>query len=506
MKKLLAVIMILSLCLPFVACKTPTPEGEQGAAATTYIGIEINPSIEITADENGVVCTVYGANEDGAVLLYGEEEAIIGKSYEEAVAYITTLAHELGYLKDGQEVKTTVSSDDENTDEQIREKLHTAIEGAATKLGVTVTTVETVAREILRGLEELKAQYPDNAKIQALTPGKYKMVLSASENGEITIEAAVELDNEALIQKINDVHAKVASAATTAYKHARAKAEMAYELALGVLLDGVYTGIYVDRATTDPVKAVNTFHYGAVYQAYKTSARTLCAIEDILEVAAEVQSYEVSSDIVNAIADELGVEDVSVFADEDGAITLASVIKATDNILDQNDFSDEIEDKVEDMIEEAETAAHLYTLSMAQYKTDLAALKLQIETSVANIKLASTPYQMFMTSDAKAKYEECLAYLEETVEKIHLLTEGALSAEEFDAMVDEAEERAEAMLEVIENDLSEEEKAKVEEKKAEIQGKMEELHKEFTDRLDAAEKQAREELARRHEERKNQSK
>lgn len=506
MKKLFSLILVLTLCLPFVACKAPSPEGEQDAVATTYIGIEINPSIEITADENGVVCTVYGANEDGAVLLCGEEEAIIGKSYEDAVAYITTLAHELGYLKDGQEVKTTVSSDDENADEQIRARLHSAIEGAATKLGVTVTTVETVAREILRGLEELKAKYPDNVKIQALTPGKYKMVLSASENGEITIEAAVELDNEALIAKINDVHSKISSAATTAYKNARAKAEMAYELALGVLMDGVYASVYVDRATTDPVKAVNTFYYGAVYQAYKTSARTLCAIEDILEVAEEVCSYEVPSHIVNAIADEIGVEDISVFAEEDGAITLASVIKATDNILDQNDFSDEVEDKVEDMIEEAETAAHLYALGQAQYQADFAALKVQIETAVANIKVLSAPYQMFMNNEAKAKYEECLSYLDETVDKINLLADGVLSAEEFDAMVDEAEERAEEMLEIIENDLSDAEKAKVEEKKAEIKGKMEELHKEFTNRLDAAEAHAREELARRREERKNKNK
>ena len=47
MKKLLSLILVLTLCLPFVACKAPSPEGEQDAVATTYIGIEINPSIEI---------------------------------------------------------------------------------------------------------------------------------------------------------------------------------------------------------------------------------------------------------------------------------------------------------------------------------------------------------------------------------------------------------------------------------------------------------------------------
>jgi hypothetical protein len=111
-----------------------------------------------------------------------------------------------------------------------------------------------------------------------------------------------------------------------------------------------------------------------------------------------------------------------------------------------------------------------------------------------------------MNNEAKAKYEECLSYLDETVEQINLLADGVLSAEEFDAMVDEAEERAEEMLEIIENDLSDAEKAKVEEKKAEIKGKMEELRKEFTNRLDAAEAHAREELARRREERKNKNK
>ena len=40
MKKIFSLILILALCIPFVACKKP--EAEQGAPVT-YIGIEINP-------------------------------------------------------------------------------------------------------------------------------------------------------------------------------------------------------------------------------------------------------------------------------------------------------------------------------------------------------------------------------------------------------------------------------------------------------------------------------
>ena len=55
MKKLLALILILALCVPFVACKKP--DGETDNTAVTYIGIEINPSVELTADKNGIIIT-----------------------------------------------------------------------------------------------------------------------------------------------------------------------------------------------------------------------------------------------------------------------------------------------------------------------------------------------------------------------------------------------------------------------------------------------------------------
>ena len=52
MKKLLSLILVLTLCLPFVACKAPSPEGEQDAVATTD-----NQYHLLTGDEMGALRT-----------------------------------------------------------------------------------------------------------------------------------------------------------------------------------------------------------------------------------------------------------------------------------------------------------------------------------------------------------------------------------------------------------------------------------------------------------------
>jgi len=109
MKKWVALLCVVALCFSLASCMlsgkkenqtTPNQqENKQPAGkAETFVTLDINPSIELTLDANGIVASVYGANEDGQILLYEEAENIIGLTYEAAVEYITKLAADLDYL------------------------------------------------------------------------------------------------------------------------------------------------------------------------------------------------------------------------------------------------------------------------------------------------------------------------------------------------------------------------------------------------------------------------
>ena len=136
MKKWIAFVCIVALCISLIACGTPngdsngkpTDKSEIGDA-TTLVTMEINPEVELTVDENGIVASVYGANEDGQILLYGEVDNIVGYTYEEAAAYVTKLAASLGYLNEKTEqIRTYVTSTNEETVAQIKQKLGEKIE------------------------------------------------------------------------------------------------------------------------------------------------------------------------------------------------------------------------------------------------------------------------------------------------------------------------------------------------------------------------------------------
>ncbi|MBR7117094.1 MAG: hypothetical protein IKC87_05240 [Clostridia bacterium] len=507
--KLFAIFTLVALCFSLAACNvTPDNDPPEVGEPTTYVAIEINPSIELTLDENGVVATVRGTNEDGAVLLLDEEANIIGKGYEAAAEYITKLADELGYIKEGHEIETSVIAKDEAAAEAIKEKLNAKITSTAESLGVAVTITKDTAYAILRELRELKEKYPDNASIQSLTPDRYKLVVSATEGGDITIEAAVELDTEELINKVNDTHEKIKGYATDLYNEARARAEMTYELAMGIALDGIYNTVYMARLSQIILhpEYKDTFYYGAVYQAYMTTARTYDALERIIELGEEMTNYELSEDTVNAIAGELGIEDTAVLANKDGKVTVKSVIAYLDEYIDEHELQEEVEDRIEEILDEAEDAAEMAALASDAYKADLEALKAQIEAIITTINSTAQPFLALLSEEAKADLEACIADLNATALNITAIMQNGLTEEEIDALADAASEKAEAMYERIKADLSEEELEAIENLRAKAEESITTLTNQFKDRLTAAENQAKQQLAKLREEREAASK
>ena len=131
MKKFLSstLCILLALTALFVLASC----GKNGSPS--YVSIDINPSIELTVDEENKVVSVYAANEDANVLLY-EETGIVGADVEDAVEKITQLALKLGYIdEENKVVGTTVSSENPEWAVALQEKVNTKITASAKELG-----------------------------------------------------------------------------------------------------------------------------------------------------------------------------------------------------------------------------------------------------------------------------------------------------------------------------------------------------------------------------------
>ena len=484
--------------------------GNGGAVGepASFVSIEINPSVELTLDENGLVITAYGANEDGAVLLYGEEDNLLGKAYEDAVSHLTALAAELGYINEGHIIEVDVCAETEAIASEIKGKLQSSITAAADKVGIAVSVAKDAANSLLRELNSLKERYSESDAVKNLTPEKYKLVKSAIESGELTVKEAAELSNKELIERVNSAHEKIEGYATELYRAAKAEAKKLYELAMGIALDGVYSTVYLERLgkiLTNP-EYRDTFYYGAVYQAYKTIARTLGSLEDIIEFGAKMTEYELDEATVNSLAEELGITDTSAFRGSDGKITVGSVVRFVDEYLEKTELSEEVEERIEEILEACEDKAEIAASSKDSFKADLNALKLQIETIVGTVNTTASPLLPFLSADGKAKLEDALASLNATVLKIGEMLEGGLTEDELEELTEDAEEKAEAMLKLIKEDLTEEELERVKTLTEDAKETVDRLTKEFTDRLKNAEDSAKAEIERLREERKNKNK
>ena len=88
--------------------------------------VDINPSVEFMIDDQNKIISVTALNDDGSILIVGEE--FVGKTPDEAVEMMVTLASDTGYLVKGNAeasentVKISVSGDSEYA-EQLEKKV-----------------------------------------------------------------------------------------------------------------------------------------------------------------------------------------------------------------------------------------------------------------------------------------------------------------------------------------------------------------------------------------------
>jgi Anti-sigma factor N-terminus len=143
--------------------------------AYAYVTVDINPSIELSIDENHKVVDAKGLNQDGELVL--TDLKLQGVTVEEAISTLAEMAKSKGYLNEQTEVLITASpagTADAGSDlDQIENSLVAKVEQVTSTNGAAVEVEGIVVSQGVR-----KA-----AQEAGVSPGKYAFYLSAQSNG-----------------------------------------------------------------------------------------------------------------------------------------------------------------------------------------------------------------------------------------------------------------------------------------------------------------------------------
>ena len=478
---ILCIVLTLVMAIPFVSC------GEVGEA-TTFVSLDINPEIELTVDAQNKVVSVYGVNEDGKVLLYGEDE-LVGKSLDEVVGKITDLAVELGYLtEDNKAVATSVTSTINGKVEEIENLISNKVTSTAKWLGLEVEMAREQVFSVLRKLEEYKAKNPNNQLIQGLSVEKFKLALSASETGEVSLDVAVTLDDSALIEKISATHAQIEAFATDAYSKIKAEALLTYDKVAGAILDNVYSAHYIKNVTSH----FDTFWYGSAYQVYKTMARGFGDLSKIMRYVEKSSAYPIDQSIATEVLTTLGLDasKLDLVKDSDGNVTLDSIEAyldvwfknhAQENIAPIQAKIKETLKTVDSQIESAVKA------EIEKYGPQIEQVLTAVDTAISSIDTVTA----LIPEGVKAGLNSFVAEIKSLIQAIETdvksveFTSAKLAEYSANASV-----KADQLLQQIKADLSEEELAEIQSKIDSLSERLSSAKKAMEDALASAEKAA----------------
>lgn len=103
---------------------------QEGKAPAAVIQMDVNPSISFVVDENQVVLSVYGENDEGKMIVSGEE--FVGLALDKAIEKVIEIETKTGYLVKNAEnqIKFVIESDKE----ELLNKLETKVKEKTTEV------------------------------------------------------------------------------------------------------------------------------------------------------------------------------------------------------------------------------------------------------------------------------------------------------------------------------------------------------------------------------------
>lgn len=324
----LAITVFFSVVL--IACNSVYSPLNGKEQSGYYLAIDVNPSVELVVDSLGNVVSAGGANRDAQVLLY-QEDGIVGVNVNVAVENVAELAVKYGYIKDGQTVSVDVadaSGNAANIEEQIGTRFVNSVKTFAPEINVSVAKNPSLT--LSEELEKLKAQYPNDEKIDSLSDVEYRLVKRVLENDPtMSLEEALSLDFEQTLAKVKALHSGAIGKYGTAYKRLTDSANYAYDSAKQTLDGGLFAAYLASNAIksvdfSEKLEYAERTMHALTYLSAKSYALALTYYKSCYDFFKAEPVYELTSDELAQIANAFGVsaeEFISrVHADEkDGA-------------------------------------------------------------------------------------------------------------------------------------------------------------------------------------------
>lgn len=175
MKKfsLLLGMAMLLLTVGLLGC---TIGNSDAYAADAYVVLDINPSVEILTDEDGLVSQVNALNDDAEAMLVDTD--YVGKTVEETVEAIVALAAEMGYIDFDAEnaiIVTAVGANDADT-EKLENKIRDRIKNYSEK--------QQIRMDIIQARTQATAEMTQKAEELGVSIGKLKLMTMAMQFDE----------------------------------------------------------------------------------------------------------------------------------------------------------------------------------------------------------------------------------------------------------------------------------------------------------------------------------
>ena len=450
MKKLvsgfIAAVMAACMCLPLASCGG-------GEDKSGYVSLDINPSVELVVDKDGLVAGVRGVNEDGLVLLYNES-GIKGETVDKAVEKIVNISIEEGYLtEDNHVVNVTVSAKDDKYLKKLTDNVNASVKASADKSGLSVKIDAAGSYSLNRRLEEFKKAHPDNKIVQSLSLAKFKLALTVSETGEVSLETAVEMDNDELIELIKEYDSKIEAYATDAYLLAKKQAQAAFDKAVTYKTYAAYTEFYAKNLIAHKDKA----YLGAVYQTYASAALMMESVKNVAEFANRVVDYPLTDKQAQAVAEALGLENTDPLKNSEGKVTVRSIEAYADKLFKNSETSAELTKMMNDLTASLEGVE-------AEIKAEIAAFAEEYKDEIGKVAVvADNAYKTLLSViDLIPGGTDALkSVMDETKANIEMIKAWAEDAKadfsDLDSLTARFESQRDKYLAEIKKDLSEEE-------------------------------------------------
>lgn len=513
MKKLLAALLCIAMATATIGLAACSPAasnsgssgqggGNEPAAATANVAcvnIDINPSIELIVDKNSTVVAVRGANDDGVLLLYGEQ-TLVGKPLDEALEIIIGYAAQYGFLTaDNPVIGAVVNSDNDELLASVKQAINSSITASATATGLSLSVDLDGAFSLYRRLSELKARFPDNKAVQALTVNKLRLALSVSETTAISLEAAIELDETRLLELIANADKTIEEYATNEFTNAKQEALAMYDKVAAIDVYAAYAEVYANHLTNHLL----TSYYGAAYQLYASAATGFSALLSVNNVMAEIVNYELDVDMLEPLTALFGLTDLEPLKDANGVVTIKSIEAYADKTFRNTAASELLKQKKQTLTEalnkaEAAIRAEIDKLA-SEYVAQISKQLEQAQEVYNQIKpvLSSVKESLEILSvmpglaDAVADINAIITDYEDITAKLQEFLKGKNpSVSEFEKLIGEYGEKAAKYLEKINADLTSGERAELATKLAAIEQKHAEEKAVLDETLEDAKTQA----------------